>query len=112
MIEKCYEFSMMKVDCLLIDWFSDCSSDWSSDWSSDCSSSWLYEGGRGDTSNEVSGRLYNEMRANRLYNCLLNTDENSDDWKNFENRDNSFCCTDDSQDDDSFRDDRRFACHE
>ncbi len=102
---RCFKFSVMRDNCLPVDWFSDeddervdclndfsfgcssdCSSDFPSDWSSDCSSSWLCENERDDMSDEMSDRLYNEMRDNRLYNCLLNTDENSDDWKNFENR--------------------------
>jgi hypothetical protein len=35
----------------------------------------------------MSDYLYDEMRNNRLYNCLLNTNENSDDWNNFKKRD-------------------------
>ncbi len=98
MIEECSEFSMMRNDCLSTDWFSDyssdCSSDRSSDWLFDCSSSWLCGNERDDMSDEMNDRLYDEMKDNRLYNCLLNADENSDDWKNFGNRNEIDCRSD------------------
>ncbi len=59
---RCFKFSMMKNDFLFVNWFFDAMND--------C--------------------LYDEMKNNRLYNCLLN--ENSDDWKNFENRNNEIDC--------------------
>jgi hypothetical protein len=37
-------------------------------------------------SDEVSDRLYNEMRDNRLHNCLLNTDEDDVDVSNDEKK--------------------------
>jgi hypothetical protein len=94
MVGGCSEFSMMGDDCLSTDWFSDCPPDCPSDWPPgcpsgwppDCSSSWLCGGGRGGMSDEMGGRLYDGMGGNRLYNCLLNTDGNSGDWKNFGNR--------------------------
>jgi hypothetical protein len=55
-------------------------------------------------SDEVSDRLYDEMRSNRLYNCLLNTDENLDDWKNFENRSDDVDCLFDEGDERTDRD--------
>jgi hypothetical protein len=99
MVGGCSGFSMIGDDCLSTDWFSDCPSDCPSDWPPDCpsgwppgcSSSWLCGGERNDMDDEVSDRLYDEMRGNRLYNCLLNADENSDDWKNFENRNEIDC---------------------
>jgi hypothetical protein len=92
----CFKFSVIEDDCLTVDWFSDCSSDWPSG----CSSSWLCGGERADMSDEMNGRLYDEIGGNRLYNCLLNADGNSDDWKNFENRGEKFFCTERSRDDD------------
>ncbi len=96
-------------DCLPVDWFSDvgdeevdclndcsfgcppdCPPRWPSDWPPGCSSSWFCGGGwveRGGMGDGVGGRLYGGMGGNRLYNCLLNTDENSGGWKNFEKRD-------------------------
>ncbi len=96
-IEECSGFSMMKNDCLSVDWFSDeddeevdclnncssgCSPDCSPGWPPGYSSSWLCGGGwvgRGAMSGEVGSRLYDEMRCNRLYNCLLNTDEDDEE---------------------------------
>jgi hypothetical protein len=167
MIERWSEFSMMRIDCLFIDWFSDednidvsndrerideefsdCSSDCSPDcspgWPTGCFSSWFCDDERVDMSDDCllnefcevrwderddmnDDCLYEELNDNRLYNCLLkNTDGNSDDWKNFENRDEDDClfkdesddfstdfvATDCSRDDHSFDDDYLFACHE
>ncbi len=61
--------------------------DCSSNCLSSCSSNWL---------TEMNGSLYCEMRSNWLYNCLLNTDGNLDDWKKFENRDEVDCLFDEN----------------
>jgi hypothetical protein len=53
----------------------------------------------------MSDRLYEEMGGNRLYECLLkNTDENLDDWKNFENRNDEIDCLFDEDDERTDRD--------
>ncbi len=84
----CSKFSVVRDDCLPVDWFSDesdermnslndCSFDCSSDCLTGCFSSgfcgdrWVE---RNDMRGEMSDRLYDEMRNNRLYNCLLNID--------------------------------------
>ncbi len=108
---RCFKFSVMRGDCLSIDWFSnegdeevdclnncsfgcssDCSPGWSSDCSSDCSSGWSSDCSSGCFSSWFCGGRWDNISDDFLLNEFCEV------WKNFENRGKIDC--------------RRFACYE